>query len=87
MHDAVDEQPQAAFGWDPTRRSMRMGQQSPLLQRLHHLADRRWRQAHQPASAFDHRLPAIEVGLDHQPEGVAHAVGRSPIGSFMVGRM
>ncbi len=76
LHDPVDEQSEPALGWYPAGRRVRMGQQPALLQFLHHPADRGRRQAD---IARQHlrpdRNPALDIGIDDQPEDLAHAVG------------
>src|SRR6185295_6497593 len=53
-----------------------MGQQPPLLELLHHPADRGRRQVDASGEHFrSHRKAALEIGLDHLAEDVAHAVG------------
>jgi hypothetical protein len=76
LHDAVDEQPQPGFGRHSTRRGVRMGEQAALLQLLHHSPDRGRRQADASGQCLrPHRSPPLEIGVDHQPENLAHPVG------------
>src|SRR6478735_12697516 len=52
-----------------------MGEKPSLLQLLHHIANRGWRQADRPRERLrPDRHPALEIGFDHQAEDIAHAV-------------
>ena len=52
-----------------------MSQQPPLLQVLHHAADRRRRQVDAAGQHLrSDRNAALEIGFDHQAEDLAHAV-------------
>ena len=75
LHDPVDEQAEPAVGRDSAGRGMRMREQPPLLQFLHHAADRGRRQADAAGERLrPDRQTALEIGFDHQAEDVAHAV-------------
>ena len=54
-----------------------MGEQAPLLQFLHHAADRGRREADAAGERLrPDRQPALEIGFDHPAENLAHAVGQ-----------
>src|SRR6185437_8779133 len=79
LHDSVDEQTKTAVGRDSPRGGVRVRQQPALLELLHHAADRRRRQVDRPGKHLRaDRMPAFEIGLDHEPENLAHSVRKFP---------
>ena len=77
LHDAVDEQAQAAFGGDSPGRGVRVGQKPSLLELLHDVPDRGRREADRTGEHLrPDRHAALEIGFDHQAEDIPHAVGQ-----------